>query len=634
MVKSYWAILTLVLLIGRANGATNEIILPASVPDPLEPFNRTMWAVNRAIVLDVVKPTGRVYRFVARPPVRNGLGNMERNLFYPERAFNHLLQGRWAGAGQETERFFCNTILGVAGFFDVASKWKIPKSEADFGQTFGLWGWRPNFFLMLPFLGPSNDRDAVGLAAQSASDPLTYFTPWAYIPYMFDYNDAAGSAETYACFMQSEMDPYALTQYAWTFARENRVASFKVTGQIDQPSLETLQYVFFTYDDLEFPARAKTGKANIKSTHRKLKYTYWLQPGRAPVVYIVPGLGAHRLGDCSIALAELAFKNGFSVVSISSPFNSEFMENASTAITPGYLPVDGEDLRQALTAVDRSIQFSYPGRLGLRGLMGYSMGAFETLYLAATQSNRVDSVYFDRYVAINTPVQLIHSAQKLDDFYQAPMAWPAETRTAEIENTFLKVAALSQNMLSPSPQLPFDAVESRFLIGLTFRFTLRDIIYDSQRRHNEGVLKHAIHEMDRRPLYNEIMQYSYMDYFDQFVAPAYQKRGIDLKDPKTLEEAGDLRTYEGGLKPNHQVRIVGTEDDFLLTADDLSWLRETFPTNQITLYPRGGHLGNLGNPAVQRSVLAALEEMRPVPQTKKVLARPEPKAGAATPSLP
>jgi hypothetical protein len=163
---------------------------------------------------------------------------------------------------------------------------------------------------------------------------------------------------------------------------------------------------------------------------------------------------------------------------------------------------------------------------------------------------------------------------------------------------------------------------------------LRDIIYDSQRRHNEGVLHHQFHPLSRNALYNEIMKYSYMDYFEKFVVPAYQKRGIDLTDNKTLAEAGDLRTYVSGLKNNHQVRIVGTEDDFLLSTNDLTWLRQTFPTNQITLYPRGGHLGNLANPSVQRSVLSAMEDMRAVPQTKKILAHPPASSEAPPPALP
>ena len=72
----------------------------------------------------------------------------------------------------------CNTTVGVAGFIDVASKWKIPKSDADFGQTFGQWGWKPGCYIMLPIFGPSNERDTLGLAADTAANPLTYIAPY------------------------------------------------------------------------------------------------------------------------------------------------------------------------------------------------------------------------------------------------------------------------------------------------------------------------------------------------------------------------------------------------------------------------------------------------------------------------
>ncbi|HEX7617169.1 MAG TPA: VacJ family lipoprotein, partial [Verrucomicrobiae bacterium] len=143
--------------ISFTNPATAEtVVLPKSVPDPLEPFNRVMWNFNVGLMTDVIKPTSRVYRFVVRKPIRTGIGNFGRNLTYPGRLINNLLQGKWSGARDESWRFVCNTTVGVAGFWDVATKWDISKSDADFGQTFGKWGWRPDFFLMLPVFGPSN----------------------------------------------------------------------------------------------------------------------------------------------------------------------------------------------------------------------------------------------------------------------------------------------------------------------------------------------------------------------------------------------------------------------------------------------------------------------------------------------
>ena len=632
------------------------IVLPKSVPDPLEPVNRVMWDFNVGLMTGVIKPTSRAYRFVVAKPVRTGIGNFGRNLTYPGRLINNLLQEKWSGARDESWRFVCNTTVGVAGFWDVATRWKIPKSDADFGQTFGKWGWRPDFFLMLPVYGPSNDRDIVGLAADTAanpliyvapykfvaSDPLTWLGPYTYFNYVVMYNDLSDSVGEYVRFSQAQMDPYSEVQYAWTFARANRVADFQVKGKQDPASLETLESVFFTFKNPEFPGRGKTKSVRIPATGQKLKFTFWLQPGKANVVYIVPGLGSHRLAEPSLALAELVLSNGFSAVCISSPFNSEFMEHASTAAMPAYLPVDGRDLQVALTEIDRRLHVLYPNRLGNRALMGYSMGALQSLFVAATGptnqysvttkgsvlrfpqgkqgvkevkiasvTNQVPLIQFDRFVAINTPVRMAQGISKLDEFYRAPLSWPATNRTDNIENTFLKVAALSKSKLMPQTSLPFNAIESKFLVGLTFRFMLRDIIYSSQQRNNQEVLQHPIHNFRRDPVYQEILQYSYQDYFTKFVIPYYQTPGHASLTAEALEKADDLRTYDAGLRANPNIRVIVNQNDFLLTGEDLAWLHATFAPEQLTVFPQGGHLGNLYNPAVQKSILAALTPMRP-----------------------
>jgi pimeloyl-ACP methyl ester carboxylesterase len=284
--------------------------------------------------------------------------------------------------------------------------------------------------------------------------------------------------------------------------------------------------------------------------------------------------------------------------------------------------------------------------------MGYSMGAFDALYVAATEpTNQLPVgrslgeagplITFDRYVAINTPVRMAYGISKLDDFYQAPLDWPDAERAGDIENTFLKVAALSKLSLTPRSSLPFSAIESKFLIGMTFRFMLRDIIFSSQRRNNQGVLQHRIRNFRREPLYQEILQYSYQDYFEKFAIPYYSARGlaspreiggaearpveyasggaghaaevIPRGEPaaEALEKSGDLRAYDAGLRANPNIRVIVNQNDFLLTDEDLAWLHATFGPEQLMVFPKGGHLGNLSNPTVQKSILAALTPMRP-----------------------
>ena len=286
------------------------------------------------------------------------------------------------------------------------------------------------------------------------------------------------------------------------------------------------------------------------------------------------------------------------------------MEHASTVALPGYLPVDGQDLHVALTEIDHHLHQSYPDRLGNKALMGYSMGAFETMYIASTAPTN-HLLQFDRYVAINTPVRLAQGISKLDEFYRAPLDWPAAERSNDLENTFLKVAALSRGTLTPQTSLPFSAIESKFLIGFTFRLDLRDMIYSSQRRNNQGVLQHPIDNWRRDPVYQEILQYSFQDYFQKFAIPYYQHHGLAVNTAAAMLKASDLRTYEAGLRANPDIRIIVNENDFLLTEDDLIWLDSNFGPGQLKIFRRGGHLGNLFNPTVQKSILAALTPMRP-----------------------
>jgi len=604
------------------------VVLPPSVPDPLEPVNRAVYSFNNGIMAGVVKPTAKVYRFVVLKPVRTGIRNFGRNITFPGRLINNLLQGKWAGARDETYGFCCNTTAGVAGFIDMGKKWHIPKSDADFGQTFGQWGWNPGCYLMLPIFGPSNERDTTGLAADTAANPLTYvapytanaagpltyFSPYTYISYGITYNNVSDTVNGYVRLNQTEKDAYSELQYAWTFVRKNRVADFQVNGQPDAASLETLESIHFTFKDPEFPGRGTTRSVLIPETGRRLKFTFWLQPGTAPVVFIVPGLGSHRLAEQALALAELACQNGYSAVCVSSPFNFEFMEHASTAELPGYMPVDVHDLHVALTQIARRLEALHPGRLGPRILMGCSMGAFASLFVAATASaDPTPLVTFDRYVAIDPPVRLLYGLTRLDGYFQAPLAWPADTRAANMENTLLKLVALSRNPLPAPTPLPFSGIESEFLVGTAFRLTLRDAIFSSQQRNNRRVLEHATWKFRRAAVYREILRYSYQDYLQRLLIPYYRSRGVELSAPASLERASSLQPLAADLHANRNIRVIANRDDCLLADEDLAWLKRTFAEDQLTVFEQGGHLGNLSQPAVQQAILDALGGRRAPP---------------------
>src|SRR5262249_42319213 len=147
--------------------------------DPWQPFNEKMFFFNHDI-LDryLVKPAATGWSKVAPEPARRSLSRFFDNLDMPRRLVNNLLQARPIGAARELARFTVNTTVGVAGFWDVASKLKIEPSDADAGQTLAMYGAGPGPSLVLPTFPPLTVRDAIGRGIDGVMDPVSYVLPF------------------------------------------------------------------------------------------------------------------------------------------------------------------------------------------------------------------------------------------------------------------------------------------------------------------------------------------------------------------------------------------------------------------------------------------------------------------------
>jgi len=144
--------------------------------DPLEPMNRTIFDGNLALYDYVLHPAVDAYRVVPEP-ARKGLHNMIQTVRSPVLFANYVMQGDVDAAADTALRMIINLTAGVGGFFDVAaSQGGVEAKDTDFGVTLGKWGVGEQFYLVLPVLGPSNPRDGIGIAADSALDPVGYFT--------------------------------------------------------------------------------------------------------------------------------------------------------------------------------------------------------------------------------------------------------------------------------------------------------------------------------------------------------------------------------------------------------------------------------------------------------------------------
>ncbi len=168
------------LLAGCASGGSSGTSAAAkpevdAINDPFEPVNRAILEFNKIIDHFILKPALLTYQIVP-PPIRDGVHNALVNLKGPIIFAHDLLQGETSRAGDTAARFAINSTVGLLGIWDPADKWfGIPLHTEDAGQTLAVWGLGEGPFLMLPVLGPSNPRDLVGVAVDSAADPFNWY---------------------------------------------------------------------------------------------------------------------------------------------------------------------------------------------------------------------------------------------------------------------------------------------------------------------------------------------------------------------------------------------------------------------------------------------------------------------------
>ena len=240
MKKSLFALLTaFALLLGGCASVPTDARDPA---DPWEGFNRSMYNFNDGLDKAVLKPVAQGYQAVMPDPADKAVSNFFSNLDDIWVIVNDLLQFKFHQALEDFARFTFNSTFGILGLIDIASDMGLPKHEEDFGQTLGAWGVNTGPYLVLPFFGPSNMRDGIGLVADSYGDVV-----WREVEPTRDRNvlyglrlvdKRADLLRSEKIFREAALDPYVFMRESYLQRREFLVtdgASGESQGDDDLP---------------------------------------------------------------------------------------------------------------------------------------------------------------------------------------------------------------------------------------------------------------------------------------------------------------------------------------------------------------------------------------------------------------
>jgi len=334
---------------------------------------------------------------------------------------------------------------------------------------------------------------------------------------------------------------------------------------------------------------------------KRLTYRLARQPGAAPLIFIISGTGASYAAGKTESLKRLFYGAGYHVVQLSSPTSFDFIAAASRFATPGYSPEDAQDLYRVMQAV-RAQQHDLP--VTEFHLTGYSLGALNAAFVSQLDETR-QSFNFKRVLLLNPPINLYTSISNLNKLVQTRVEG-IDSSTTFYELILEKLTRYyrQQGVIDLDAAMLFDFQQSplrlsdeqmAMLIGSVFRFSSADIAFTSDLINRRGLIVPPGYSIDEgtslEPFFRRALLCDFDCYLTEQLIPMWRARQDGGGLPQMNQQVS-LYALEDYLRGNPKIAVMHNADDLILGPGDLGFLRRTFG-ERMTLYPRGGHCGNL-----------------------------------------
>ena len=339
----------------------------------------------------------------------------------------------------------------------------------------------------------------------------------------------------------------------------------------------------------------------------RFRYSLATQRGRAPLVFIVAGTNAGHANRLSRFLQEVFFVAGFHVASLSSPTFPNFMVTASATSVPGRTSQDASDLYHAMQRVVRDVERRVP--VDGVSLVGYSLGGWQSAFVAELD-DREQAIDFQRVLLINPPVSLYRSSRVLDEMLVANLPGGIDALDAFINGVLARLTEVyrrsqavdfSQDLLYQAyAELRPTDDQLAALIGVVFRLSSANIAFTADVMSRSGYIVPADRDLrvstSLTPYFDAGMRRGFIRYFEDLLYPFYKARDPTVTRQQFIAEAS-LERIEPFLARSEKIGVVTNADDVILAPGDLDFLRRTF-AGRATIFPNGGHCGNMQDPHV------------------------------------
>lgn len=597
--------------------------------DRLEGFNRLMFRVNNVLNDYIVYPVDVLWASVMPKYGIDRVDSVLDNAGYPKRFVSSLFQADLKCSGKETARFLTNSTLGLGGMYDPAENWlNIDQCNENLAQAFAKWGIGRGYYLYLPFIGPTNVRNGIAGALESVLNPETYI-PYAPVIISVKSSRVLNKTtkfqpaidlinETYADPYEITKQFYGLSSYFYennldrddVFKEKDRqinpesnnkkcllnkgckisgvefksynsqgslVDSLRSTAFDRQPKKKSFWHDISIWNR-QFNDLFKSSSVRISEGAPEYEYRYILNKNKnSPLAIIYPSIGENIKSAQATSLAEILYKNGYSVLLMSSVFDWKFVRSMPHSYKPGISPVDAKYLRRATTRVLNKITEESKREFKKKIIVSTSLGAMHALFMAS-QEEKNDLLSISRYICISPPVDMLHAINTIDSFIANWKGLDAETLKLKTALAAKKAQEIcgKKYKCDNEVSMPFNDDEAKLIISFIVKQKLSDLIMTMEQ---EALL-------DKSELYDQILRMDFNDYINKYILTK------TTKDLKTLNYQSSLYSIHESVRKNPKIRIFIAKDDYLLKPGHLNWLIDT-ANDKTTLFSNGSHLGFL-----------------------------------------
>lgn len=333
----------------------------------------------------------------------------------------------------------------------------------------------------------------------------------------------------------------------------------------------------------------------------EFKYSYAVQDGPAPLVFIIAGTGGSHAGSSTQMLARAFYQAGFHVVALSSPTYENFVVSASSTSIPGHAFGDAEDLYRAMERIWGELK----GDTEVTGfyVTGYSLGGFNAAFVTWLDEQK-QIFNFRKALLINPPWRLYSSLSLLDRMIENipggvdnfPRFFQKLVRgLTEVYKKADRVDLGEDALYAAYEALDLKDEQLAALIGVVFRIASSNMAFTSDVMTNFGYIKPKNLRLTKNTSlakYNQVgVRLGFTDYFHDYFYPYYKALDPSVTREQLIELMS-LATIEEYLRENEKIEVMHNENDLILAPGEIDNFRRVFGA-RARIYPKGGHLGNM-----------------------------------------